>query len=294
MIRVHPRSSAAKDLILDAAQELAAAGIEAPRFEVQLLLAQALGVTRTAVLAGLHPAPTSEQRERFADLVRRRASHVPAAYLRGEQEFYGLPFRVGPGVLIPRPETELLVDAVIAAYAEREVEKPFHFADVGTGSGCIVIAALAHCPEARAVAFDLSPQALDFAQDNAWRNGVADRVRFVRGSLLEGAAQDSLDMIVSNPPYITSSELEQLQPEVRDHEPRSALDGGPEGLDCYAPLAAGARRALRSGGRCCVEVGQGQAESVAGRMQSAGLTRIDFMRDLADMERIVCAEQPWT
>jgi release factor glutamine methyltransferase len=292
-IRVHPCSSAA-DLLFSAVQALEAAGIEDARFEAQLLLAQALGVSRTAVVAGLIPEPNAAQRQEFTRLVRERGRRVPLAYLRGEQEFYGLPFLVNPAVLIPRPETELLVDFALEALAAcaRSVEEPPVLADVGTGSGCIAVAVLANCPAARAVAVDVSAEALETASRNARRNGVAERLRFVRGGLLDGAAGMCMDVIVSNPPYIPTSEIPTLQSEVRDFEPRAALDGGADGLVFPRRLAAAARRVLRPDGRIAVEVAMGQAETAARIFHAAGLVNVERRRDLAGIERVVCGKQP--
>jgi len=284
-----------------ATRRLQDAGIESPRFEARLLLAQTLGLATSAIITGLYPALDVAQARAFVDLVEARARHVPFAYLRGEQEFYGLPFTVGPAVLIPRPETELLVDFAIESWKARsdEVESGkrttednarYCFADVGTGSGCIAVAILAHCPELRAVAFDLSEAALSVAHQNARRNGVADRLRCVCGSLLDSAAP-GYALIVSNPPYIPTGEIAELQPEVRDFEPRLALDGGADGLDRLRGLVAGAQRVLAPEGWLAVEVARGQAEPVAALFRAAGLTQVALRNDLAGIPRMVCGQR---
>ena len=188
---------------------LTAAGVETPRLEAQLLLAQALGTTRTAVVAGIYREPTAEQQAEFERLVQARESRIPLAYLRGTQEFFGLTFRVGPEVLIPRPETELLVE-----FALEKLEPAGTLADVGTGSGCILTATLANAAQARGVGFDLSDAALNVALVNLRQNGVAERTRLVQGDLLTGAGEALFEVIVSNPPYIPSAEVATLAPEV--------------------------------------------------------------------------------
>jgi release factor glutamine methyltransferase len=277
------------DLLPWAVQTLAQGGIERAEFEMQLLLAMSLGVSRVTVITGSYPVPDEAQLQDFARRVWARAHHMPLAYLRGDQEFYGLPFRVTPAVLIPRPETEMLVDVAIRDYrrAVSGLEGPFTIADVGTGSGCIPIAILAHCPLARAVAYDISPLALAVARWNAATNGVADRLRFVQGDRLTAAQGGRYDLIVSNPPYIPTVEIASLQSEVRDYEPPIALDGGPDGQECYPGIVAGAGRALKPEGRLYVEVGQGQAQAVAEIFRVAGLQAIQIMPDLAGIERVI-------
>jgi release factor glutamine methyltransferase len=273
--------------LVEATQQLEEAGIENPRFEAQLLLGLALGVSRVAILAGTHPEPTEAQQQEFARLIEARARRVPLAYLRGTQEFYGLPFRVSPAVLVPRPETELLVD-----FARETLPGDMGvLADVGTGSGCIAIATLAHCPQAQGVAFDLSPDALALARHNALHNGVETRLRFARADLLTGAATDAYDVIVSNPPYIPTAQIPTLQAEVRDYEPRLALDGGPDGLEALRRLAAESSRALRPGGWLAVEVAIGQAADVADFLRAHRLTSVATRADLAGIERLVCGQK---
>ncbi len=292
-------AGAADTALRDAMARLTTAGVDNPRFEAQLLLALALGVSRTAVLTGLHPEPNADQQKGFARLLAARVRRVPLAYLRGTQEFYGLNFAVTPAVLIPRPETELLVDFAREKLADRTAENnhdqdndPPCFADVGAGSGCVAIAILAHCPQARGIAFDLAPDALAIARKNAVANGVAARLGFARGDLLTGANSGRFDVIVSNPPYISQDDLETLQPEVREFEPRLALDGGLDGLALYRPLASQARRALKPGGWLAVEVGQGQAAPVRALLEQQGLSELEIRPDLAGIGRVVCGRKP--
>ncbi len=331
----------AADPVAWASRRLSECGVESPRMEAQLLLALTLGTSRAAIAAGLYELRESAERERFHELVELRGRRVPFAYLRGTQEFYGLDFEVGPAVLIPRPETEMLVEfalerlsaAAVVRHGEyksshrenievehqgtdgagsfgkdgsrrRENSKVEHpesagrrpqvrpiFADVGTGNGCIAIAVLAHSPSAAGAAFELSAPALETARRNARRHSVDARVRFVQGDLLSGAAASRFDLILSNPPYIPSGEMAGLQPEVRESEPRLALDGGPDGLAPYRRLAPQARRSLVPGGSIAVEVGQGQARDVARIFADAGLSEIEIRRDLAGIERLVAARR---
>ena len=285
-----------------AASALQAAGVESARLEAQLLLGLALGVSRTAIVAGLHPEPIEEQWARFDALMAKRRERVPFAYLRGTQDFYGLEFVVTPAVLIPRPETELLVDFAreklpLSNTSNRELNRrrdlPLHsvLADVGTGSGCIAIAVLANAPGVWGVAVDRSAAALSVAQTNAARNGVAERLRLVEGDLLSGERDGRFDVIVSNPPYIPSGEIADLQAEVRDSEPRLALDGGRDGLDLVRDLARDAVRALRPGGWLGVEIARGQAEDTAAILSAAGLANIETRRDLAGIERVICGQK---
>jgi release factor glutamine methyltransferase len=275
-------------LLSAAIRRLEAAGVETPRLEAQLLLAHALCVSRLDILRGLDRTPTVEEIQAFEQLIAQREKRVPLAYLRGTQAFYGLDFEVSPAVLIPRPETELLVEFAI----EKLRNTPgATLVDVGTGSGCIAVAAAVHLPEVRLLALDLSPDALALARRNARRHQVEKRVRFVQANLLEGVSAGRVEMIVSNPPYVTTAEVETLQPEVRDYEPRLALDGGVDGLVFQRGLIARARRVLRPGGWLGLEVALGQADAVAARLREAGFSAVETRRDLAGIERVVLAQK---
>lgn len=257
------------------------AGIESARLEAQLLLAMALNTTRTAILAGTYPTPTDEQREKFAHLVGERVKRVPLAYLRGTQEFYGLEFRVSPAVLIPRPETELLVEFALERLPENE---PSIFADVGTGSGCIAVSILKQRPKARAIATDLSSEALAVAQQNAAKHNVVDRMRLVQTDALTGSI-GPLDLIVSNPPYIAEAEMAGLSREVREHDPPAALVGGADGLDAYRMIAAGAAGHLADAGAVAVEIGYRQRREVSAIFESHGFTLVEAACDLGGHDR---------
>lgn len=228
---------------------------------------------------------------RFEEAVRRRGKREPGQYISGVQEFYGLEFKVGPGVLIPRPETEGLIDLVLNS--PLSAGKPL-ILDLGTGSGCIA-ATLAHeLPGARVVATDISEAALATAMENAIKNGVRDRVDFIRSDLFDGlghhGAGFDFDIIVSNPPYVTVSEFNALEPEVRVHEPSVALIGGEDGFDFYRRIANDAPLYLKPGGLLALEAGYGQTEEITSLLKAGGaFASTGVVYDLYGVERIVWA-----
>jgi release factor glutamine methyltransferase len=263
------------------------AGVESPQLDAQLMMAHALGCSRLQIVAHPDRVPTTAQSSQFRSMLDKRAARYPLAYILGTQEFYGLEIDVTPHVLIPRPETEILVEELL----KRVGEAPY-IADVGTGSGAIAVALAVNLPGARIWATDSSEQALKVVRANAEKHGVVDRVSTMRGNLLEptlvwrltaGRASPRLDAIVSNPPYIPTGDIDSLQPEVRC-EPREALDGGPDGLDAYRKLLPQARILTPL---VAVEIGAGQAEPVTQTARDAGWHRIETVRDLAGIERIV-------
>lgn len=227
--------------------------------------------------------------ETIAALMRRRLTGESVARIIGEREFYGLPFRLNAATLEPRPETELLVDLAIAALPPNG-----QILDLGTGTGCIPIAILANRTDASAVAVDLSATALEAAGENAKRNNVHDRLRFLQGSWFEplsrsmrSDASPQFDLIVSNPPYITSAVVETLAPEVKDFDPRLALDGGPDGLAPYRVIAAQAAHHLLPGGQILLEIGYDQGEAVRVLLAEAGFSRAVIHKDLNGLDRLV-------
>jgi release factor glutamine methyltransferase len=261
--------------------------VESPRREAELLLAHLLGVPRTSVIAHPERPLSAVERGAFEQLVRRREGREPLPYLLGRWEFMGLSLRVNPAVLIPRPETELLVEA-LAARVERG-----RVLDVGTGSGCIALA-LAHLrPGLAVVALDRSPAALAVAAENAAELGLAGRVTFVEGSFPAAAIPHApFAGIAANPPYIPSAEIPRLQPEVRDHEPRLALDGGVDGLALLRPLAQASPTLLAEGGWLATEVALGQAPVVEQLLRAAGHWReLAVVPDLAGIARVVVARR---
>jgi len=225
----------------------------------------------------------------FCDLVERRVAGEPMQYIAGEAEFYGLPFHVNRDVLIPRPETEHLVEKAIALAGE--FARP-RMVDVGTGSGAIAVA-LAHAlPSAKITATDISPAALAVAEANAARNGAAGRVRFLQGDLLGPVAGERFDIVVSNPPYVPECDRETLDVEVRDYEPAQALFAGEDGLAMYRQLIPAAFVALVPGGFLALEIGYGQQEAVEALLADAGFSGIEFTEDLQQIARVVVARRP--
>ena len=260
---------------------LAAAGLDDPLREAETLLAAALGIPRSA----LHADPPSldpSARARFEGWVARRARREPAAYLLGVREFRSREFRVGPAVLVPRPETEVLVEAALEAIP---VDARAEAADAGTGSGCIAITLAAERPLLRVVATDRSAAALAVARGNARTHGVADRVAFQCGDFLEGV-RGPLDLVVSNPPYV--AEGEAVEPEVL-HEPREALYAGADGLDAYRALAPAAARVLRPGGLLLLETPGERVDAIAAILRAAGLDPRPPINDLAGRPRVLSA-----
>lgn len=252
------------------------------------LLLHTLGISRAQLLANPERTLSLEQYVSFERLIARRITHEPIQYITGEQEFFGLPLRVTPAVLIPRPETEHLVEAVLA---EAERSATAVIVDVGTGSGAIAIALATHLPAAHGIATDISPAALEVAVENAARNHVADRIRFVESDLLEALGPDApFDAVVSNPPYVAFADGKDLHPQVRDFEPATALFATGNGLDIYRRLIPQAHAVLKPGGLLALEIGQGQHTAVAEFL--SGWKDVRFLADLQQIPRVVLARKP--
>lgn len=271
---------------------LKAAGIVDPVREAEWLLAHALGLPSHVLLLEGDRAVSELQAERAGTFIRRRASREPLQYLLGTQEFMGLDMAVTPDVLIPRPETELLVEETLRAIAG--VSAP-RLADVGTGSGCIAVAVVRERPDATMYALDISASALAVARANAIRHGAFDRIRFVQTDLL-GAfsvmAQESFDVIVSNPPYIPVGDVDGLQPEVARYEPQLALAAGSDGLDYHRWLLREAPFFLKPGRCLIMELGCGQAGSVMSlARQSGAFDSVECRKDAAGIERVLVARR---
>jgi len=251
------------DAVLAAAKMLAAAGIDSARLDARLLFEHAQGDSAA-----------------FAAGIARRLNREPVAAITGVKEFWSLDFAVGPGVLIPRPDTETLIEQALVLYPGRNA--PLRLADLGTGSGAILVAALHEFPHATGIGFEASPQALAYAARNAARHaGGRAEIRLADWDEAEGP----FDLVFSNPPYIPAAEIAALQPEVRDHEPRAALDGGADGLDAYRSLAWLLTRILAPGGHALLEIGAGQAAVMAGLFPGLELVRI--APDLSRIPRCV-------
>jgi release factor glutamine methyltransferase len=262
----------------EGARQLAAAGVENPRGEARLLLAPVMGVSKDETLSGaLTISP--EQHTVFEAVVARRAAREPLAYITGRREFWSLSLSVGPGVLVPRPDTETLIEEALRIMPDHDA--PLRIADLGTGSGAILLAALAAFPNATGTGFESSPEALAYARANAAAQPRAD----MRLADWSQAAGEAFDLIFCNPPYIPTADIESLDPEVRLHEPRAALDGGQDGLDAYRGLAELLPRALRPGGCAVLEIGIGQAAAMEPLF--AGLEFMGIAPDLAGVPRAV-------
>jgi release factor glutamine methyltransferase len=254
-------------------------GVESPRLETEVLLAHVVGCKRIDLYGLRHGDLASDDvRQRFRDLIRRRLEGVPVAYLVGRKEFFALEFEVTPDVLIPQPDTECLV--VEALRLARGLSEP-HLLDVGTGSGNIAVSVAHQHKAARLMAVDVSAAALVVAERNAAKHGVAERIRFLHGDLFQPVPGDErFDLVLSNPPYIAEEEWSTLEEEVRDHEPRLALDGGPGGFAVFDRLIDQARWYLKPGGHLLVEIGSAQEE--AARQRLAALPGYELGKTIAD------------
>jgi release factor glutamine methyltransferase len=290
-------------------------GSDSPRLDAEVLLAEALGCRRIELYTAFDDVPGDQRRTAFRELVRRRAEGTPVAYLVGCREFYSLAFRVTPDVLIPRPETELLVVAVLdLAKGEggsgkgEEIDKseisnqqipnppssafrppsPLSIADVGTGSGIIAVCLAKHLPTCRVVAIDRSAAALTIARENANRHGVAERIEFLESDLLAAAGRRQFDFVVSNPPYVTAAEFERLPPDVRNFEPREALLAGPKGTEVIERLIPQAAERLASGGHLLLEASPTIHDAVRKLLESDGRFQLGAtIKDYSRQPRVV-------
>jgi release factor glutamine methyltransferase len=267
---------------------LADKGIESPRLETQILLAHAMGCKRIQLYARFDELVEEPHRQKFRELIGRRLKGCPVAYLVGTKEFFSLELEVTPAVLIPRPDSECLVDACLRLAKDQAAPCVL---DVGTGSGCLAVAIAWHNKKAQVTAIDISAEALAVAARNAARHGVAPRVQFLEGDLfgpLPGDAQ--FDLIVSNPPYVPHGDIPELEQTVRDFEPHLALDGGPDGFDVFGRLVAGAGSFLREGGWLLIEIGAAQEQEARRRVESqSGFELAPTLRDGAGQPRALRA-----
>jgi release factor glutamine methyltransferase len=262
------------------------AGIEAPELDARLLLCRATGLSHEAYVARGNDTLSPAAAARFGTYVGRRLAGEPVSRIIGTREFYGRPFRNDQSTLDPRPDTETLIEAALVLV---DRNAPLRILDLGTGSGCILITLLAELPLATGLGIDKSLQALDIARANAQILGVGDRADFSVGDWLE-AVKGTFDLVVANPPYLSVADMAELAPEVRDHDPRAALDGGPDGLSAYRRIVPGLRKALSPGGFALFEVGPDQAQAVLRLLAEAGLDGGGgecLWRDLAGRLRVV-------
>lgn len=257
-----------------------------PRRDAELLLLRLVDRDRAFLLTHPDTPLTPEQAAQYDDWLRRRAEHEPIQYILGEQEFFGLTFTVTPDVLIPRPETEHLVEALLGRVSRY---RPLRIADIGTGSGAIAVA-LAHAlPQALVTALDISAAALAVATRNAKTHGVAGRMRFLESDLLSAVDGEVFDAIVSNPPYVAETDRASLEPQVRDYEPAGALFAGASGLEVYERLIPQAHAALKADGWLLLEIGQGQRDALAQLL--SGWNNVGFIDDLQGIPRVACAQR---
>lgn len=278
-------------LIAWATDYLTGHGVDAPRLSAELMLARVLGLQRIDLYLRHDQPLAAEELADFKALLLRRREHEPMAHILGSREFYGLTFQVSPDVLVPRPETEHLVEAALDA--ARDLPAP-RILDLCTGSGCVALALAHHLPEAEVWASDISPQALAVAQANAQALGLAGRVRWVLGSLWEPLAAQGgfFDLITANPPYVRAADWAGLDKTVRDYEPKPALVSGPGGLEIIEPIIFGAPAHLQPHGRLMVELGAGQHQPAVALAQKTGA--YDVIRtapDLSGLERVLICER---
>jgi release factor glutamine methyltransferase len=271
-----------------AADRLRERGVDSPDVDARLLVGHALGLDHAALITQATRHLTDAEAVALDAMLVRRLAHEPVARIFGVKEFWSLPLRIAPDVLVPRPETETVVEAVLAL-AERS--RPLRIVDLGVGSGAILLALLSELPAAFGVGTDRDTRALGVARDNACRLGLADRAGFVAcdfGAALAGGC----DVVVSNPPYVPTRDIATLAPDVRDHDPHGALDGGSDGLAAYRAIAADAARLLAPGAWLAVEIGVGQDEAVSALLAAQGLALADApRRDLAGHPRVIVARK---
>lgn len=285
-----PRS--VRSALLEGTQFLLAARIESARLDAEVLLRHVLGMEQAELHLNCDTWVSVADERRFRELLLRRARREPVAYITGRKEFWSLDFVVTSDVLVPRPETELLVEVALENLRPVAGNPALQVLDLGTGSGAITVCLAKECPKACLWAVDVSCAALAVARLNGERHGVGSRIRFLQGDFLEPLTLErgSFDLIVSNPPYIRSGELSKLAPEVREWEPMMALDGGMDGLDAYRPIIDRAHDYLRDGGRIVLEIGADMADEVARLLVGTGhYAGISVHQDYAGKDRVIAA-----
>jgi release factor glutamine methyltransferase len=272
-----------------AQQRLKAAGVDSPAIDARLLLEAATGATRADILTDPHRELSHDQADLLDEWLARREKREPVARILGRKGFWKLLLNLTDAVLVPRPETECIVDMILK---QTEAGEAFQMADLGVGSGAILLSVLSERPAARGVGTDISEEALAVARDNAGNIGIDNRAAFLRTSWGSGLADASFDFVASNPPYIRSSVIPTLDPEVYNHDPHLALDGGESGLDAYEALAPEIFRLLKPGGRALLEIGFDQAAEVENLMKNEGFADVTTYLDLSNLPRVVVAKKP--
>jgi release factor glutamine methyltransferase len=281
-------ASTCRQALVDTTRVLAQAGVATAALDARLLVMEATGLSLEALLREPDRGIHAKARARLARMLERRRAREPLAYIIGRRAFWTFELAVGPDVLVPRPESETVVEAVLEAVGCRE--EAYRILDLGTGSGCLVLALLSELPRAWGLGLDASEGALALARDNAAQLGLAARCAFLRGNWL-AAVKGQFDIVVCNPPYIPEREIEALAPEIRRYEPRLALDGGVDGLDAYRQLLGGMNKIVARSGLVALEVGDGQAGAVENLLDATGFCALGRKPDLAGKLRVVLARQ---
>lgn len=281
-------STEADALLLAATRRLSAAGIDTARLDARLLLAAACGVEPSDLTLGRVSVLTSTQHRRFARMLARRERQEPVGRILGVREFWSLPFRLGPDTLEPRPDSEALVEACLARLPDADA--PYRIIDLGTGTGCLLLSLLHERKNARGTGVDIAPGALRVSRRNAVDLGLKSRARFQTGDWLADIT-GPFDLILSNPPYIPTLEVEKLALDVKGFDPRRALNGGPDGIGPYRILATEAPSRLKIGGWLAVEIGWDQGAEVAGLFKAAGFLGVEVLPDLAGRDRVVVGQK---
>ena len=267
-----------------AKKRLESSGVPGPVIDARLLVEAAAEATRVDIVTDPYRPLTAEQEATLLDYPACRERREPVSHILGRKGFWKIMLQVTPDVLTPRPDTETVVEYVLRDFHEHA---PWSVLDLGVGSGAILLSILAERPAAKGLGVDVSEEALAVARENAANLGLAGRTALLRGDWAWGLADESFDLVVSNPPYIASDVIETLEPEVRDHEPRLALEGGADGLDAYRALAPEILRVLKPGGRFAVEIGYDQKAAVEALFREAGARDVVTVRDLGDRDRVV-------
>lgn len=282
------------EAILYAADRLSGADITNARLDAEVLLAHIIRKDRVWLITHRDDRLDDDQQRALADAVRRRAGREPLQHILGNKEFWGLEFMVNSDVLIPRPETELIMETALAMVRDRS--RPVRIIDLCTGSGCIAVCLAKELTAARVIATDASEKALAVARENARNHGVSSRIRCLEGDLFEPLEEldvrGQIDIIVSNPPYVQTGDLSTLQPEVRDYEPRMALIAGPEGTEIATRIIGNAHGYLKQGGALIMEMGLGQSEALTRAVEATkAYAKPEILKDLAGIERVIVARK---
>jgi release factor glutamine methyltransferase len=267
-----------------ARRRLEAAGIEGPVIDARLMLEVAANATRADIVTDPYRVLTPDQIQTLDSFLTRRAAREPVSHILGRKGFWTIELKVTPDVLTPRPDTEVIVDYVLKTLTP---DLPVHMLDLGVGSGAILLAILSERVMATGLGVDISSPALEVARENAALMGLTDRAQFLHADWAQGQPDDRYDLVVSNPPYIATGVIATLEPEVREHEPRLALDGGKDGLDAYRKLASEILRVLKPGGLFAIEIGYDQSRPVEALMRHAGAKGVRTLKDLANRNRVV-------